>query len=84
MSMRVDNHDHEKTNRQPSGTGQQSPPQSDPPGRGKKRVGRFDPQQERLGDKRRGAKRLVDFSANQSSFTHTTVGGEQDVLAPTN
>ena len=52
MSMRVDKHDHEKTSRQPSGTGQQSPPLSDPPGRGKKRVGRFDPQQERVGEGR--------------------------------
>ena len=81
---RVDSHDHETTCGRPSGTGQQSPPQSDPPGRGKERGGRFDPQQVRLGDKRRGARRLVDFSANRSSVTHTIVGGEQDVLAPTN
>ena len=52
---------------------------------GEKREGvRFDPQQVRLGDKRRGARRLVDFSANRSSVTHAIVGGEQDVLAPTN
>ena len=83
MSTRADYHDHEKTSGRPLGIAWQSPHQGDLGG--EKREGdRFNPQQ-KLGDRRRVARRLVDFSTNHHrSSTHTTVGGEQSVLAATN